>query len=43
MKQNFQIILATPPSKMEVIGEYVDTVLMTYRDGYSSIVEEFII
>lgn len=41
--QNFQIILATPPSKMEVIGEYVDTVLMTYRDGYSSIVEEFII
>ena len=39
--QNFQIILATPPAKMEIIGEYVDTVLMTYRDGYSSTVEEF--
>lgn len=39
--QNFQIILATPPSKIETIGEYVDTVLVTYRNGYSSIVEEY--
>lgn len=39
--QNFQIILATPPAKMEIIGEYVDTILMTYRDGYASIVEEY--
>lgn len=39
--QNFQIILATPPSKMEVIGEYVDTILLAYRDGYSSTVEEY--
>lgn len=39
--QNFQIILATPPAKIETIGEYVDTVLVTYRKGYSSIVEEY--
>ena len=39
--QNFQIILATPPAKMEVIGEYVDTILVAYRDGYSSIIEEY--
>ena len=39
--QNFQIILATLPAKIETIGEYVDTVLVTYRNGYSSIVEEY--
>ncbi len=39
--QNFQIILATPPAKIETIGEYVDTVLLTYREGYSSVVEEY--
>ncbi len=39
--RNFQIILATPPAKMEVIGEYVDTILMAYRDGYASIIEEY--
>lgn len=39
--QNFQIILATPPAKIETIGEYVDTVLVAYRNGYSSIVEEY--
>lgn len=39
--QNFQIILATPPAKIETIGEYVDTVLVTYRNGYSSIVEGY--
>ena len=41
--QNFQIILATPPGKIETIGEYVDTILVTYRSGYSSIVEEYYI
>lgn len=39
--QNFQIILATPPSKMEVIGEKVDTILMAMRDGSTSIIEEY--
>lgn len=39
--QNFQIILATPPSKIEVIGEKVDTILMAMRDGTSSIIEEY--
>ena len=39
--QNFQIILATPPAKIETIGVHVDTVLVTYRNGYSSIVEEY--
>jgi uncharacterized protein YPO0396 len=39
--QNFQIILATPPSKIEVIGEKVDTILMSMRDGTSSIIEEY--
>ena len=39
--QNFQIILATPPAKIETIGEYVETILITYRNGYSSIVEEY--
>ena len=31
--QNFQIICATPSSKMEVIGEKVDTILYTMREG----------
>lgn len=39
--QNFQVILATPPAKIETIGAYVDTILVTYRNGYSSIVEEY--
>ncbi len=39
--QNFQIILATPPSKIEVIGEKVDTILMAMRNGTSSIIEEY--
>ncbi len=39
--QNFQIILATPPSKMEVIGEKVDTILVAMREGSTSIVEEY--
>lgn len=39
--QKFQIVLATPPSKMEVIGEKVDTILMAMRDGNHSIVEVY--
>ncbi|PKM87165.1 MAG: cell division protein MukB, partial [Firmicutes bacterium HGW-Firmicutes-12] len=39
--QNFQIILATPPSKLEVIGEKVDTILMAMREGTTSIIEEY--
>ena len=39
--QHFQIILATPPSKIEIIGEKVDTVLMAMRDGNTSIIEEY--
>ena len=31
--QKFQIILATPPAKLEVIGEKVDTILMAMREG----------
>lgn len=40
---NFQIILGTPPAKIEVIGEFVDEVLMVMRIGNSSIVEEYIL
>lgn len=39
--QNFQIILATPPSKLEIIGEKVDTILMAIREGKNSIIEEY--
>ncbi len=36
-----QVILATPPAKIEVIGEQVGTVLTAIRVGQSSIVEEY--
>ena len=36
-----QVILATPPSKIEVIGEKVDTVLVAIRVDQNSIVEEY--
>jgi uncharacterized protein YPO0396 len=39
--QNFQIILATPPAKIETIGEKVDTILMAMREGSTSIIEEY--
>jgi len=38
-RQEFQIILATPPSKLEVIGEKMDTILMAMREGSTSIIE----
>lgn len=36
-----QVLLATPPAKIEVIGEKVDTVLTAIRVGQTSIVEEY--
>ena len=39
--QNFQIILAAPPSRMEVIGEYVDSIYLAVRMNNTSIVEEY--
>ncbi|ADL50603.1 ATP-binding protein [Clostridium cellulovorans] len=39
--QDFQIILATPPAKIEEIGEKVDTILMAIREGSTSIIEEY--
>lgn len=39
--QNLQIILATPPAKIEVIGEKVDTILIAMREGTTSIIEEY--
>lgn len=36
-----QVIMATPPAKIEAIGEKVDTVLTAIRVGQSSIVEEY--
>lgn len=38
---NLQVIIATPPAKIEIIGEKVDTVLTAIRVGQSSIVEEY--
>ncbi|MBR3242190.1 MAG: hypothetical protein IKF90_05755 [Parasporobacterium sp.] len=36
-----QVILATPPAKLEVIGEHVDTILTAIRVENRSIVEEY--
>ncbi|MBR1743142.1 MAG: cell division protein MukB, partial [Lachnospiraceae bacterium] len=38
---HLQVILATPPGKIEVIGEHVDTILTAIRVGEGSIVEEY--
>ncbi len=38
---NLQVILATPPQKIEVIGEHVGTILTAIRVGEGSIVEEY--
>ncbi len=40
-EQNFQVILATPPAKMEIIGEYVDDIFVVYREGYNSFIEAY--
>lgn len=39
--QKFQVILATPPAKMEIIGEYVDDIFVVYREGYKSFIEAY--
>lgn len=39
--QDFQIILATPTNKMDVIGEKVKSILLVYREGHNSIIQEF--
>jgi len=36
-----QVIMATPPAKIETIGENVDTILTAIRVGQASIVEEY--
>ena len=36
-----QVIMATPPPKIEVIGEHVGCILTAIRDGNRSIVEEY--
>ena len=38
---NLQVILVTPPAKIEVIGESIDTILTAIRVGKVSIVEEY--
>lgn len=38
---DLQVILATPPAKIEIIGEKVGTVLTAIRVGQNSIVEEY--
>lgn len=42
-QMGFQIILGTPPSKMEIIGEFVDEILMVIRVDKNSIVEEYLL
>ena len=39
--QNFQVILAAPPARMETIGEYVDSVYLTIHSGNISTVEAY--
>ena len=38
---DLQVIMATPPSKIETIGEYVNTILTAIRVDKHSIVEEY--
>lgn len=40
-KQGFQIIIATPPAKMEIVGQYVDTIYLAVRGGNSSTLLEY--
>ena len=39
--QNFQVILAAPPSRMETIGEYVDSIFLAIHKGRVSTIEEY--
>ena len=41
-EQNLQVILAAPTSRLELIGEQADNIIMIYTDGdHNSIAEEF--
>jgi uncharacterized protein YPO0396 len=37
----FQLIIATPPQKMELIGDKVDSILLAIRDDKMSFIEEY--
>ena len=39
--QQFQVILAAPSHKLEIIGEHVETILTTFRRGYNSIIKRY--
>lgn len=40
--QNLQVILAVPTSRLEIIGEQADNIIMIYTDGqHNSFSEEF--
>ncbi len=39
--QDLQLIIAAPPAKMEVIGENMDTILLSIRDNRNSHVAEY--
>lgn len=39
--QNFQVVLAAPPARMETIGEYVDSIFLAIRGENCSMVEEY--
>jgi len=39
--QNYQLLIANPIEKQEVIGEYMDSVLLTIRKGYAVTVVEY--
>ena len=40
--QNFQVILAAPTSRLELIGEQTDNIIMIYSDtDHNSFAEEF--
>ena len=41
IKLDFQMILATPPGKMSVIGEQVNSIFLTIRDDDKSTVEQY--
>lgn len=38
---NFQVVLATPPAKMEVIDEFVEDTFLIIREDHTSIVEDY--
>ncbi len=41
LDQKFQIILATPPEKIEVIGEKMDTIVLPIRKGSKAVITKY--